>query len=184
MKLHLLLLMLPAFAYCQDTYLKGDTLVTSSGFKVYRGQKLKMGKGSTPDGDFKYIRRSATSLFNNTSTYHAAANSSNALPRRSSQLEYEVVRIDERGSKKHGYVYYPIIGTGFGRYEIDIDNAIEAGELQVPNEYKPQQKNNTVVVNSQLSLADELAKLKKLYDDGTLNKEEYEAAKKKLLEKN
>lgn len=34
------------------------------------------------------------------------------------------------------------------------------------------------------SLADELLKLKKLYDAGVLTKEEYEQAKKKLLEKN
>ena len=32
------------------------------------------------------------------------------------------------------------------------------------------------------SVADEIAKLKKLYDDGILTKEEYEAQKKKLLE--
>ena len=40
--------------------------------------------------------------------------------------------------------------------------------------------NNT----SPASVADELKKLKELYDSGVLNKEEYEKAKKKLLEKN
>jgi len=32
-------------------------------------------------------------------------------------------------------------------------------------------------------LAEEISKLKKLYDDGTISKEEFDAAKKKLLEK-
>ena len=36
--------------------------------------------------------------------------------------------------------------------------------------------------STSVSIADELTKLKKLYDDGILTKEEFEAQKKKLLE--
>ena len=94
------------------------------------------------------------------------------------------MRIDKRGTKKHGFVYYPIINVGAIRFEVDIDNAIASGELSVPDEFKPKKDLATVVVKQETSLADELAKLKKLYSDSVLTKEEYEAAKKKLLEKN
>jgi len=40
-----------------------------------------------------------------------------------------------------------------------------------------------VTINNAPSLADEIAKLKKLFDEVTLTKDKYEAAKKKLIEK-
>jgi hypothetical protein len=73
------------------------------------------------------------------------------------------------------------------RYVIDIENAIEAKELDVPKEYAIAEKKPeapSVTVKQEISVADELTKLKKLYDDGVLTKEEYEAQKKKLLDKN
>jgi hypothetical protein len=157
------------------------------GYKIIEGEKINIGTGSTDDGNFKFIRRSATSMsqFSSTSGNNNAVNSANALPRASSKLEYKVVRIDKRGSKKHGYVLYPIINIGTIRYEIDLENAIEAGELIVPDECNPKKMTAApVIIKQELSLADELTKLKKLYDDGVLNKEEYEAAKKKLIGKN
>lgn len=166
-----------------QSQLKGDTLFTQSGYKVIDGVKLKLGTGSMPDGDFKFIRRNAGSLFNYTGN-QARANEANALPRNNAGLEYKVIRIDKRGTKKHGYVYYPIINVGMIRYEIDIDNAIATGEIAVPDEFKPKKESPVVVVKNEVSVADELTKLKKLYDDGVLTKEEYEAQKKKLLEKN
>jgi hypothetical protein len=159
--------------------LAGDTLVYKPGLYFIKGEKVKMGTGGMPDGDFKYIRRSATSLFQYSSTtgYQGLANSANSLPRTSSGLEFKIVRIDKRGSKKNGYIYYPIINVGAIRFEIDVENAIKAGEIVVPDEFKP--KSN----QPQNSIADELKKLKELYDSGGLTKEEYENAKKKLLEK-
>lgn len=49
------------------------------------------------------------------------------------------------------------------------------------NKIRPASKNATPSKGSSLSTADELEKLKKLYDNGTLTKDEFEAAKKKLL---
>lgn len=163
---------------------ENDTLYTTSGFKITEKQNLKIGTGTMPDGDFKYIRIAATSLFQYTGTDRSAVNSANSLNARSAGFEYKVVRIDKYGNKKRGYVYYPIINVGLVRYQIDIDNAIASGELVVPDEYKPKAKPLLVEIKQPVSIADELAKLKKLYDDGVLTKEEYEAQKKKLLEKN
>lgn len=173
--------MLPILSAAQKDSLvivKGgsDTLYTASGFKVFVGQKLKLGVGTMPTGDFKFIRRSNTSLFAASSTNQSAANNANALRRNQSGLEYKVIRIDERGNKRHGYVYYPIVTS---RYEVDINNAIAAGEIVVPDEYKKVNIEN----KQSISVADELTKLKKLRDDGVLTEEEYQTQKKKLLEK-
>ena len=46
---------------------ENDTLTTSTGFKVYKGLTLKIGTGSMPDGDFKFIRVNANSMF----AYHS-----------------------------------------------------------------------------------------------------------------
>lgn len=166
-----------------EPILKGDTLITTSGFKIVDGGKLKMGTGTMADGDFKFIRRNAGSLFNYTSDrgYQGLANQANSLPRSSAGHEYKVVRIEKRGTKKHGFVYYAIINVGMIRFEVDPDNAIAAGELVVPDEFKPKKEGSVVVVKQELSVADELSKLKKLMDDGVLTKEEFEAQKKKLL---
>lgn len=113
----------------------------------------------------------------------SGVDSANSLPSRNRGFDYKVVKIDKRGNKKHGYTYYPVINVGAIRF--DIDNAISSGELDVPENFKPKAKPLLVEVKGgQISVADELVKLKKLFDDGVLNKEEYEAAKKKLLEKN
>jgi len=188
-----LILMSIAFAnsYSQDKdttlpRIVGDTLFTTSGYKVAEKQDIKLGTGTMPDGDFRFIRKNSSSMFHYYSTtgYNGLANQANSFSRSGSGMTYKVKRIEKRGSKKHGYVYYAIIG-GLVAYEIDVENAIASGELVVPDEFKPKPKTTTTVVEvkQQISVADELSKLKKLYDDGVLTKDEYEAQKKKLLEK-
>jgi len=165
-----------------------DTLFTTCGYKIVEKQDIKIGIGSMPDGDFKFIRTNSASLFayHSTTGYNGLANQANSFARNQSGLKYSIKSVEKRGSKKHGYVYYAKIGSGLINYEIDVENAIASGELAVPDEFKQKPKTTATVVEvkQQISVADELAKLKKLYDDGVLTKEEYETQKKKLLEKN
>lgn len=154
-----------------------DTLYTTSGFKITEKQMLKLGMGSTPDGSFKFIRINSASLFGYTSSNPNGANNANAGPRTLSGHEYKVLRIEKRGNKKNGYVYYCLL-PGFPRYEIDVENAIAVGEIAVPVEFKSGSKNQSLPAQS---LGDELKKLKDLFDAGALTKDEYDAAKKKLL---
>ena len=178
-----------AFAQ-QEPTLENEILTSSTGFKIKEGDNLKVGIGSANDGAFNFIRISANSMFqtyspNGLNTRGAAAN--NALPANYSGLNVEVKRIEKRGNKKRGFVYYAIVKTGsIARYEVDVENAIAKGEIIVPDEFMPVSKKAQVVVEAkqQISIADELTKLKKLQDDGILTKEEYETQKKKLLEKN
>lgn len=159
-----------------------DSLVTVSGFKIGDNQKIKIGVGSTPDGDFKFIRVSSTSAFAASGSYRSGVNAYNALPRNSANHEMKVIRFDKRGNRRMGYVMYPIVTSGNLRWEIDIDNAIAAGEVIVPDEFKPKSKVTATQIIQPVSVADELTKLKKLLDDGVITKEEYEAQKKKLLQ--
>jgi hypothetical protein len=155
-----------------------DTLITSTGYKIFKGMDVKIGTGTMPDGDFRFIRTNSASLFNYTSTtgYKGLANQANALPRASSGLKMKVIRVEPRGSDKRGYVNYVVLG-GMIRYEIDIDNAIKVGELSIPDEFKPKQPNN----GTQISVADELKKFKELLDSGAITQAEYDAKKKQLL---
>jgi hypothetical protein len=166
--------------------LVNDSLVTSTGYKVGEKQFIKFGLGTMPDGSYKFVRISSKSMW----SYSGGANSNtlntaNALPPMFKGTTAEVHSIEKRGNKKFGYVRVLLLKIGaIQRYECDLENAVLAGEIEVPEEFKPKAKQQVIVVEQkQTSVADELVKIKKLYDDGILTKEEYEAAKKKLLEK-
>lgn len=162
-----------------------DSIVHKSGFVFRKGEYLKLGIGTMPDGSFKYIRISSSSLMGYSGNNPNAAISANALPPSFSGRTSEILRLQKMGNKKFGYQDYAIVKLGaMARYEIDIDNAILSGELDLPAEFKPKDKVLQVEIKgSATSLADELIKLKKLLDDGILTKEEFEAEKKKLLKK-
>jgi hypothetical protein len=178
-------------AFSQDSTapkLVEDTLFTTSGYKIIVGQDIHLGTGSTPDGDFKFIRRNSSGfgtamMMTDNNAYNKSQLS---LPRNMAGHKGKIVKIVTRGNKKIGQTYEPLITFGSGRYEIDVDNAIASGEIIVPDEFKPKPKNTTTVVevNQQISVADELAKLKKLLDNGVLTQAEYDAQKKKLLGEN
>ena len=159
---------------------ENDSLITSCGYAIAPGTMLKIGTGALPDGDFKYIRVSATSLFQSTGNSRAYNNSSNSFAAGFGGMTYKVIRIDEHGDKKHGFAYYPIISQGPIRYQIDIDNAIAAGEVVVPDKFKPKPA-APVIIQQAPSAADELLKFKKLLDAGAITQDEYDAQKKKLL---
>ena len=165
--------------------LENDTLFTSSGYKIYVGQTLTLGTGSTPDGDFKFIRQNSTGFGTiiSTTDNNAYNKSQFSLPRNMAGHKCQVKKIATRGNKRIGFKYEPLVTFGVGKYEIDVDNAINSGELSVPDEFKPKAKSTVIEVKQQISVADELIKLKKLKDDGILNQEEYDTQKKKLLEK-
>ena len=160
----------------------GDTLFTTCGYKIVEGEKIKIGTGSMPDGDFKFIRINSASIFRNFATSpgnNSRENAANALPRSQSGFNYKVTKIMERGNKKHGYIYYVKIVSGVTAYEIDVENAIASGELSIPDYFKKQK--NTESKSPVASTTDELIKLKKLLDDGAITKEEYDVQKKKIL---
>lgn len=159
---------------------ENDTLTTSTGFKVYEGLDLKIGTGSMNDGDFKFIRTNASSLFNYSSTtgYQGLANQANSFRRSNSGLTFKVKKVMPRGNKKNGYVYYVKIGSGLINYEMDIENAIKSGEIIIPDDFMPKEKSQ---VQSSETKYDKLKKIKELKDAGVLSEEEFQKEKDKIM---
>lgn len=159
---------------------ENDTLTTSTGFKVYGGLDLKIGTGSMNDGDFKFIRTNASSMFNYYSTtgYQGLANQANSFRRSNSGLTFKVKKIMTRGNKRNGFVYYVKIGSGLINYEMDIENAIKSGEIIIPDEFLPKEK--AQIQNSETKY-DKLKKIKELKDSGVLSDEEFQKEKDKIM---
>lgn len=161
--------------------LDGKSIIAFTGTKYQVGEKIKVGTGSMDNGDFKFIRRSATSMQAYNGKRRDLVNAANALPRNRSQLSYKIIRIDKRGRDRLGYVYYPIIDDGWAtRYEIDLENAIKAGEI-IDENYN---KNINTTNNEKNTKTDELKKLFELKQTGALTEEEYQTEKAKILNNN
>lgn len=171
-KLILALVLSPLLSIAQKQIprYQNDTLYTTSGFKMYKGQTLQFGKGTRPDGKFRYV--------NIKSETTSAALANNTIV---------IKKMKNFGISILGNAYIQIIGTftfkdgsnGYIDIHMAFDRAIEnslnlPSELIVPDEFR-----NKAV----MSVADELKKLNKLFLDGILTKEEYEVEKKKLLQK-
>ena len=161
-------------------HFENDTLTTSVNYKIYAGLDLKIGTGSMNDGDFKFIRRNATSLFSYYSPtgYQGLANQANSFSRSNSGLIYQVKKIMPRGNKKNGYVYYVKIGSGLINYEVDIENAIKSGEIILPDEFMPPSPSQN---QSNETKYDKLRKIKELKDSGVLSEEEFQKEKEKIM---
>lgn len=164
-----------------------DTLYLSEKVKFVAGEDLRVGSGSTDDGSFKYIRISSASWmhYSSNSANSRGANQANSLPVSFSGLKMHIKKVKVVGNDKRGYIPYLLLGGGtMTNYECDIANAIKFGEVVCEGcESMQNNKGTAVVVQNQTSVADELIKLKKLKDDGVLTEEEYQAQKKKVLEK-
>lgn len=168
----LLIILMPVLSFCQTTGLPkliNDTLYTSTGYAITVGQQIELGAGTRDNGDFKYITVSHNSWL-------TGPNVRQASMRRTSNYRTAVVKkIKTESKSKNAPAYFIVVGTGdIVNYECDVEHAIAAGEIRVPDKYKPN-------ATQQVSVADELAKLKKLYDDSVITKEEFKAQKKKLL---
>ncbi|MFX1707661.1 SHOCT domain-containing protein [Chitinophaga sp. CC14] len=154
---------------------KGYT--TPSGWTVKPGDELKIGKGSMPNKTFSFIYQSPagfateTSGDNYSNKRYAGTNMAGKSTKVKSLIAY--------GNKKTGYTIVARVGFGeLVNYWIEIDNAVEGGELIPPAAYAKKEQSGTSTGGS---VADELKKLKELLDSGALTQEEYNAQKKKLL---
>lgn len=160
-----------------------ESYKTESGLIFHVGDYITFGKGTMPGGDFKYITVNSTSFFRAMSASNHINNDQNSLSRDWSGYKEKIIRFDRTGSRRGGYKTVAIISAnGAIRYMVDLNAAIETGEIVVPQEFRPK-NNNATVIQQQLSTADEIAKYKKLLDEGVITKEEFEAQKQKLLAK-
>lgn len=150
-----------------------DGYTIAGGWTIKEGDTLLLGKGTMPTKKFAFIYQGSKKPFvnPNASNYEKIYLTNNAKQARVKNLRVY-------GNKKSGYTVVAVVGVGeMQNYWLEIDNAIEAGELIPPAEYATK-KNDA----PKLSKADELKKWKDLLDAGAITQEEYDAQKKKILE--
>ncbi len=197
-----LLLLFPCPLTAQETLPRfvHDTLYTSAGYKIYQGQILQLAKGSSAAGYFNYIR------------FHPnLARTDTYLLQNSSILVNKVKSFKYSGPDKNSIRIMGTATLEKGStMEVDIvmnfERVIESftgmpGEITVPEEYQnklyravvletkdqkqPEALKKQVAPEDlkQFMVADEIRKLFDLYKAGALTKEEFEAQKKKLLDR-
>ncbi|MEO6254925.1 MAG: hypothetical protein ABIO79_16560 [Ferruginibacter sp.] len=154
----------------QKPALEEDTLHTSSGFKIYKGQFLQFGEATGNNGRFRYINVL-------TAITHSSLENKQIFVREIKGLSFSVL----------GNAYIDIIGSLVlkNKRTMDVelhmafDHAIEnipgiPSELIVPDEYRDKLKKNPEV---------ELERMETLYRSKIITKEEFEAVAKKLSAK-
>ena len=168
----------------RDTTIKGDlAIVLSNDSVIQEGSVLKAGRGSLPNGNFKYCHSSKSSFM-------AIASASNGDPeagiipmsRNYGGHLITVKAVHKEGNKKRGYRYVLKVGVGnIVNYEVELEDAIATSEIIGPNVSAPAAVASPSATSG--SAADELKKLKDLFDSGALTQAEYDSAKKKILAK-
>lgn len=143
---------------------------TKDGTVFKEGDKFDLGLGTLPNGAYKYIVMPPNVLAGVSGQYLGA--NANGMT-----LEIKFFKIIK--SKKMGDKTIAVVNPGGFNYAVDIDAAIQAGEILTANSSKGK---TTPVSNT--SKADELKKLKELLDSGALTQEEYDQEKKKILDAN
>lgn len=159
------------WANSQNTTEKLSEYTASNGVTYKIGDEVKLGRGSDTNGKFVYVNIGGWAVSLNPEE--------NRLPAGSSGLIVTIKKINKYDYKRYKGVYFIVGGGNITNYTIDIENAIKTCEVE--NCIKEVQK--AEVTGNQPDKYDQLAKLKKLLDDGILTQEEYDAEKKKILEK-
>ncbi|HWD88570.1 MAG TPA: SHOCT domain-containing protein [Mucilaginibacter sp.] len=141
----------------------------SNGKTYHPGDTIRLGLGSMPNGDFKFIQ------INQLLPGPPDPRRSGAMAARKDMTNngYVIKKITNVDQMTGGTKVAITIKTGgLPTCDIWIEDAIAACEVQPC----ANQKGGATV-----SVADELIKLKKLLDEGAITKSEYDTQKKKLL---
>jgi|SRR5690606_6341755 len=187
-KITLLFMMLfTAITFAQENTFDGKTLTLKDGGSLTVGEDLKLGKGTKDNGYFRYIEVNAASMMRAThsSGTNYGVQDANAMASQYNDLKGKIIRIEERGNRRTGKKWYAVIGVGEARrYQVDIENALIAGEIYVDgNSLNKTSDNTSPTENKTVSKADELLKLKSLLDAEAISQEEYDIMKAEILKK-
>jgi Short C-terminal domain len=201
-KLLFILLLFPLLSSAQNSFprFENDTLTTSGGYKMYKGQILHLANGTLAAGYFKFIKFHVGMAKNNTYILqNGTILVKNLKGFKYSGLDNNNIRIVGTATYTNGKQEEVDILMNFERAIAGSDGL--PGELTVPEEFKikltqavtAETKEQPVPVETKkqtvpddlkkIMVADEIKKLFDLYKAGALTKEEYETQKKKLLER-
>jgi len=166
----ILAISMPFIGHTQVPKFDNDTLYTTSGYKIYKGQKLQFAKGTGKNGAFRFVKlapdNSKSTIFTDRTIIVQKLRDFNISSLGNGYISISSKIDFDDGSK------LPVT------FDLVFDRAIESfpglpSELIVPEEFKKK---------SLPSIADEISKLYKLYQDSVLTKEEFEKLKKKLID--
>ena len=200
-KLLFVLLLCPLFLTAQNAqpYFQNDTLTTSGGYKIYKGQILQFANGTSAAGYFNFIKFHVSLAKNNTYILqNSTIRVKNLKSYKYAGPDNNSIRITGTLTYKDGKQEETDIIMNFERATQDYDG--QPAELTIPEAYKRKptetlreeiKKQSAVETKKQtapddlrkLLVADEIKKLFDLYKAGALTKEEFEAQKKKLLQR-
>lgn len=170
-----------AYSQLSEHKFSNDTLYLKQGGIIVKKQSIKIGRGSKDDGSFRFIEVNEGSMFRgvNRGGTNYGLQEANAMLNKYNDATAEVVRFEDRGNRKTGYKTFVIIAVGdVRRYQVDINNAIDSGEIIIPGSKVKSQTKET----GYFSLADEIKKLNELKEQGLISEQEYDKLKSKLLE--
>ena len=192
-KLLLILLLCPFLLTAQKTMprFENDTVFTSIGYKIYKGKILHLATGTSEAGYFRFIK------------FHSSMARNDSYILQNSTIVVNKLKGFKNAEQDNSNIR--VLGTvtfkDGKQAEIDIlmnfEKAIEsfegqAAELTVPEEFiNKHVETVTEEIKKQITpgeikkilVADEIKKLFDLFKQGALTKDEYEAQKKKLLER-
>jgi len=144
----------------------------SNGKTYHIGDTIKLGHGSAPNGDFRYVQIGGWAQL---LPMEDKGSDTHNINKYSSGQGAVIQKI--HSSKAHGFerVIFAV-QLGFGtNFDLYIEDAIASCEIQ-------DCKSNAVVIVQQSSdNLDKIKKLKELLDSGAITQSEYDAQKKKLL---
>ena len=155
---------------------ENDTLYTTCGYKIYKGQIIQLDSGTAENAKFRFIK------FQN--------GGSNLDAKKFQRTSILVKKLSDYKISGLGNRYIGISGTitykDGSKAKIEIDMNFERainnfaglpGEIIVPEEFKNKGTEGGGVI-------DEIERLYRLYREGALTKEEYQVLKKKVIEQN
>lgn len=202
-KLLFILLLCPLLSIAQNNlpHFENDTLTTTGGYKIYKGQTLHLATGTLAAGYFNFIKFHPSLAKNNTySLQNSTILVSKLKAYKYASADNNSIRITGTLTYKDGKQEETDIVMNFERATEDYDGL--PSELNVPEANKikrsakaatPETKKQTAPDETKkqtgvdelkkIMIADEIKKLFDLYKVGALTKEEYEAQKKKLLDR-
>jgi len=199
-KLLFIVLLSPLLSTSQNLLprFENDTLYTSSGYKIYKGQLLHLANGTSAAGYFRFIKFHPSMIKNDTYTIQNSTLLVSKLKNYKNTGDDISIRISGLVTLKDNSKQEVDIIMNFEKAIAGSDGL--AGELTVPEEFKNKRSENIIAETKKQSLpdevkkqtipeelkkllvADEIKKLFDLYRTGALTKEEYETQKKKLLD--
>jgi len=145
-----------------------DTLYTSSGYKIFKGQILHFGKGTVRDGGFNFLTVKNGFLSKTLTNRQVVVKEIKKVT--STAMGNGYVDLTGFITLKDNTVEYIVLHMAFDRL---IENSpVLPSELLVPDEFRNNRPRN---------IKRELTDAKNLYEDKLISKAEYKEMKEKLL---